>query len=254
MALDDLGSGAFHPTTWPQLATCLRRLGGELCILMDNHDNLAAWVERRLGAVPDPVELALSPTDTRTYDRKDHDRLQHRVAELEGQVFQLSKRLNDSIDWRPDPGNFAQAALWNSGRVPNGLRPEDEAEPTGGVLDDLSSGALRVTRWAQLLDALQLVACNLVILMRDHDCNPGPIPPANQDDRDRVRGGPRARLWPSAHPGVISWRRAAPVASAAGASSRQGLRWLSRRSRTAEASRAVRSLRLAMGRPTTAEQ
>ena len=195
-ALDDLGSGAFHPTTWPQLALCLRRIAGELCILMDSHDNLEAWVEKQLGAVPmdgdrgySDKELrtgALSPTHARTYDPEAQDRLLHRVAELEGQVFQVGKRLNDSIDWRPDPGNFAQAALWNRSRVPNGIRGEDKDEPTGCVLEDLSSGALRVTSWAQLLDCLQMLASNLLILVKDHDGDPSPFPPANQKDKDRV--------------------------------------------------------------------
>ena len=168
----------------------------ELCILMDSHDNLEAWVEKQLGAVPmdgdrgySDKELrtgALSPTHARTYDPEAQDRLLHRVAELEGQVFQVGKRLNDSIDWRPDPGNFAQAALWNRSRVPNGIRGEDKDEPTGCVLEDLSSGALRVTSWAQLLDCLQMLASNLLILVKDHDGDPSPFPPANQKDKDRV--------------------------------------------------------------------
>ena len=219
MALDDLGSGAFHPTTWPQLATCLRRLGGELCILMDNHDNLAAWVERRLGAVPDPVELALSPTDTRTYDRKDHDRLQHRVAELEGPS--LPAQQTPQRQHRLAPGS---RELRPGGAVEQRPRPQRSTPRGRGRADWRRAG--RSQFWCAAGDALGAAAGRSTAgRLQPRDTYEGPrlqprSHPARQPRRQGPRrGGPRAGLWPSAHPGVISWRRAAPVASAAGASS-----------------------------------
>jgi hypothetical protein len=47
-ALHDLGSGALHPTTWPQLLTCLRLLSGDVRVLINDMEEMDGRTETLL--------------------------------------------------------------------------------------------------------------------------------------------------------------------------------------------------------------
>ena len=109
------------------------------------------------------------------------------VVELERRVVELEGRLSDRADWRPDAGDLAQKFLWEAFRDPDGRRQEPADPVTGFVTDDVASGQLRPTTWAQLLDCVQIVASDLLVLIREHaDLGSLSAPPSDREDEARV--------------------------------------------------------------------
>lgn len=132
------------------------------------------------------------------------------LQELQAQVLRHGEQLSPSIDWRPEPGDLAQTALWARFRDPSGRRtpwvdglqpgcPELAAsipEASGDPISDLHWGSLRLTSLAMLLDWMRVAASKVdtvedsVIFLKGelaNDCKGQPFGPMSRRDRADIR-------------------------------------------------------------------
>jgi hypothetical protein len=91
-----------------------------------------------------------------------------RIADLEGRLALLERRLSPSPEWSPQPGSTAEEGLLSGYRLGDGKiawSPREEA--SGDAIQDMATGALRPQTWPQLLSCLRVLASSVDILVED---------------------------------------------------------------------------------------
>lgn len=99
------------------------------------------------------------------------DRLAGAQSRAEERITDLEVRMAPGPDWKPEPGNVAEAGLLAPYVVGRGGDPDfaPHQEATGFPLSDMSSGALQARTWPQLLTCVRYMAGELAILVDRHD-------------------------------------------------------------------------------------